>query len=158
MAIVIREKQSPYYTAHWHDMHGRKHSKATRHRDYARALSEANKLEAEEHFHNQASARIIDFMAANGLSPDGCYDHFTHKAHMKRDRFKQLCREAQITFKTSKEWIDKKRTNKRTKRHRWKGKLMLLEEIMNAEGCTLAITTVQARLKAGKDIKQAIAQ
>lgn len=156
MAIITRG-EGVFYKAHWTDFSGTQRSKMTSQRDYQRAIKQACEFEAEDWFHRQANEGVFDFMASNGLSPDGCYQNFTHKAHMKRDRFKQLCRQVKIQFLSSKEWIDKKKGQHSSKRrYRWHNKLMFLDEIMSEEGCSLSVSTVRARLKKGMALEEAI--
>ena len=165
MAFLTR-KDDGYYKAHWISNEIRKEggklkpfavqkSKMTAHRDQVRAFKKACELEAEDAFRNQADARIIDFMAQSGLSPTACYMNFSHRAHMKRERFSQLCREAGVQFLEHKDWIDKKRRAKR-KRYRYSGKLRSLDEILHLEQSPLSLPTVEARVKKGMSIEEAI--
>ena len=156
MAIAIKTN-TKYYKASWTGMDGKTKSKMTTHRDFVRAVKQANELEAIDHFHDQADAKIFDFMAANGLGADSIYTNFTHRAHIKKDKFKQLLNEVGVEILPPHKQRDKsKPIQNRAKRYRWKKNLLHLDDIIRQEGCTLSYNTVKTRLDRGWSLKDAI--
>lgn len=146
-----------YYKAHWTRMDGKQRSQMTKHRDFMRAIKQANELEAIDHFKDQADAKVFDFMAANGLGANEMFDCFTHKAHITKDKFKKLLNEAKVDIPTqSRRKYQSTLSQGRNKRYRWKKKLLHLDDIIRLEGCDLNYNTVMARMSRGWTLEQAV--
>ena len=73
------------------------------------------------------------------------------------NKFRALLNEAGVQFQKPSQWRDnKKKTQTRGKKYRWRGKMLTVRQLIEVSGCGLSMATLNFRLSKGWAVNEAV--